>query len=73
MGAVGNTVQQRLAKSRIGKHARPFRERQVRGKVKPYNEFPAGPGGYQKLDSFIRKAYPNADRPQYDPARWPQQ
>jgi hypothetical protein len=40
--------------------------------VRPYPMFPSGPGGYQKLDDYIHMAYPNADQPAFDPARFPQ-
>ena len=41
--------------------------------VKAYSMFPRGPGGYQQLDDYITKAYPNADQLEWDPARYPQQ
>lgn len=41
--------------------------------VKAYPMFPRGPGGYQQLDDYIRRAYPNADQDVFDPARFPQQ
>lgn len=41
--------------------------------VKAYPMFPRGPGGYQQLDDYIHRAYPNADQPVFNPASWPQQ
>ncbi|WP_348261045.1 RHS repeat-associated core domain-containing protein [Telmatobacter sp. DSM 110680] len=41
--------------------------------VKAYSEFQRGQKGYQQLDDYITKAYPNADQDVFDPARFPQQ
>jgi RHS repeat-associated protein len=41
--------------------------------VKAYSSFERGQKGYQQLDDYITKAYPNADQLEWDPARYPQQ
>ncbi len=41
--------------------------------VEAYSSFQRGQKGYQQLDDYITKAYPNADQPVFDPARFPQE
>ena len=41
--------------------------------VKPYPMFQSGPQGYQQLDDYIHKAYPNADKLEWNPAEVPQE
>jgi RHS repeat-associated protein len=40
--------------------------------VKSYSEFQRGPRGYQQLDDYIYRAYPNADDLVFPPAVFPQ-
>jgi hypothetical protein len=40
--------------------------------VKAYPMFPRGPSGYQQLEDYIYRAYPNADDLVFPPAVFPQ-
>jgi hypothetical protein len=40
--------------------------------VKAYPMFPRGPRGYQQLEDYIYRAYPNADDLVFPPAEYPQ-
>jgi RHS repeat-associated protein len=40
--------------------------------VKPYKEFQVGPKGYQQLNDYINKAYPNANDLVFDQGAYPQ-
>jgi hypothetical protein len=40
--------------------------------VKKYNMFPRGPKGYQKLEDWIYKKYPNPDDIVFPPSMYPQ-
>lgn len=49
-----------------------FRAFEAGSGVKPYKEFPSGPGGWGKLMDYITKAYPNADEMRFDKENYPQ-